>query len=162
MVIKQVGRKQPVAPEDSTLTKALCQALIIKKEVSPQRFDDLETVEKMASCPTDCHACCTKGVTLDLTSVESLIIYLLNRDVVNLIDTYTALHDPTEYCPFLIMDKCIINTYKPSACQMYMPFDYKGKAVCFYLTAKDSKEKFLGSTACTAHSNAYAIHGFMF
>jgi Fe-S-cluster containining protein len=160
-IIKQVEGKMPVNVEDSALTMALCRALIIKKEVSAQRFADPDTVEKKASCPRNCHACCAKNVTLDLTSVESLMIYLLNREVVHLIDTYTDLHDSSEYCPFLIMDKCIINTYKPSACQMYMPFDYKGKAVCFYLTKKNYAEKYSGSTDCTAHSNSYAIHGFM-
>jgi Fe-S-cluster containining protein len=93
--------------------------------------------------------------------VESLLIYLLNRDVVHLIDEYTARHDPSPFCPFMIMDKCIINSYKPSACQMYMPFDFDGEPACFYLAGEKTGKDFIGSTACNMHSNSYAVHGFM-
>jgi Fe-S-cluster containining protein len=144
-----------------SFTLALCQALILKKEVSAERFADPSVSALQATCPRDCHACCAKDVTLDLTSVEALMIYLLQKDVVSLIDRYTELHDPTEFCPFLLMDKCIIHTYKPTACQMYMPLDYKGEPVCYYLSDNKSMEHKNMATPCTLHSNAYALHGYM-
>ena len=143
------------------LTTALCQALIIKKEVCPERFSIPDITRSPMQCPDDCHACCNSSVILDLTSVESLIIYLLNRGVIDIIDEYTRLHDHTEYCPFMIMDKCIINTYKPSACQMYMPFEYEGKAMCFYLATNDSMLKADADTENYMNSNSYDIHGLM-
>jgi len=112
-------------------------------------------------CPDDCHACCNSKVILDLTSVESLMIYLLNRDVIALIDEYTKLHEHTEYCPFMIMDKCIINAYKPSACQMYMPFEYEGKPMCFYLAKDECMRQTGNSTENYMNSNSYDIHGLM-
>jgi hypothetical protein len=112
-------------------------------------------------CPEDCHACCTSGIILDLTAVESLIIYLLNRDIVDLIGKHTALHDPTGYCPFLIQDKCIINAYKPTACQMYMPVDIDGRPVCFYNAKKPSVALPDQPLEYFMNSNSYAIHGFM-
>jgi len=154
-------RKKNYLPntKDSLLTQALCDALVIKKEVSAERF--AQAGETEVSCPRDCHACCAVDVVLDLTAVESLMIYLLNLEVVNYIDRYIELHEPTGYCPFFIMDKCIIHTYKPSACQMYMPFDYQGQAVCYYLNNSPSSDNYSGSTMGSLHSNAYAIHGFM-
>ncbi len=149
--------------DESILTRVLCQALIIKKEVSAQRFAEAVSADQQASCPKDCHACCVQDVILDLTSVESLMIYLLNQDIVALLGSYLELHEPSGYCPFLIMDKCIINTYKPSACQMYMPVIHKGRRVCFYLSTSypDSQSQHFSCTGCTSHSNAYAIHGVM-
>ena len=93
--------------------------------------------------------------------MESLLIYLLNRDVVLLLDEYIEQHDASSFCPYMIMDKCIINVYKPSACQMYMPFTTQGKPVCFYLSGNQEMADFNGSTSCSAHSNSYAVHGFM-
>jgi len=159
--ITQVKEEQNIFSQDSLFTEGLCRALIIKKEVSPQRFKDFGADSLLATCPRECHVCCKIDVTLDLTAVESLMVYLLNRDIVNLIDEYIALHDPTGYCPFMIMGRSVINHYKPSACQMFMPFDFQGKAVCFYLVDDESTEQFIGSTACTMHSNSYAVHGFM-
>ena len=147
--------------DESDLTLALCQALILKKEVSAKRFADPAVLHQQATCPKECHACCARDVTLDLTSVEALMIYLLQKDIVCLIDQYTELHDPTGFCPFLLMDKCIIHNYKPTACQMYMPFNYKGKAVCYYLTDKENEQYRKEGIACSMHSNAYALHGFM-
>jgi Fe-S-cluster containining protein len=112
-------------------------------------------------CPSDCHICCKSSVTLDLTAVESLMIYLLNRDMVTLTEQYSDLHNDTGYCPFLIKDKCIIHQYKPTACQMFMPFDYHGEPMCYYL-AKDRGS--LRQEECSdsyMNSNAYDIHGFM-
>lgn len=160
-VIKRTDREEQIVCENFFLTEGLCRALIIKKEVSPDRFQDPDADSGLASCPRECHACCKIDITLDLTAVESLMVYLLNRDVVDLIDEYIALHDPTGYCPFMLMGKCVINHYKPSACQMFMPFDYQGKAVCSYLVDEDSTEQFFGSTLCTMHSNSYAVHGCM-
>ncbi len=145
---------------EAVLTEALCRALIVKKGVDPERFAPVEA-DDAAFCPRDCHACCSEEVVLDLTSVESLMIYLLNRDVVHLIDEYTASHDPTGYCRFMIMDRCIINAYKPSACQMYMPVAHHGELRCFYLADPESRENCDNCTTCTAHSNSYAIHGYM-
>ena len=89
------------------------------------------------------------------------MVYLLNRDVVEMIDEYILLHDPTGFCPFMIMDKCIINAYKPTACQMYMPFDYHGRPMCYYLANETTitPEEHLGESI--RNSNSYAIHGFM-
>ncbi len=159
--ITQVKEEQKKTPGDSRFTEGLCRALIIKKEVSPERFKDLDADSALATCPRECHVCCKIDVTLDLTAVESLMVYLLNRDIVDLIDEYIGLHDPTGYCPFMITGKCVINHYKPSACQMFMPFDFQGKAVCSYLVDAESTEQFIGSTACTMHSNSYAVHGCM-
>ena len=143
------------------LTATLCQGLIVKKEVSPDRFNVPEMKNEPIQCPHDCHACCKVSITLDLTAVESLMIYLLNRDVVDLIEEYTRLHDDTGYCPFMIMDKCIINTYKPTACQMYMPFAYEGKPMCFYL-AQDELISMDGNVLENCmNSSSYDIHGFM-
>lgn len=143
------------------LTTALCQALIIKKEICPDRFMVPGMKKKPIQCPDHCHACCNSTVILDLTAVESLMIYLLNRDVIDLIDEYTNLHDHTEYCPFMIVDKCIINTYKPSACQMYMPFEYEGKPMCFYLAKNEFMLQAGNSTENYMNSNSYDIHEFM-
>lgn len=110
-------------------------------------------------CPDDCHACCKASVTMDLTAIESLVIYLLNRDMVHLIEQYTNNLEPSGYCPFMVMDKCIINTYKPSACQMYIPFDYEGGPICFYTAGGDIPMDSLGESYM--NSNAYGIHGFM-
>lgn len=143
------------------MTQILCRALIIKKEVAADRFGGAPDEETCIECPRDCHACCALDVVLDLTAVESLMIYLLNKEVVEIIDAYTDLHDPTGYCPFFIMDKCIIHTYKPSACQMYMPFNYLGKAVCLYHKEQHSVDNYAGSKMCSLHSNSYAVHGFM-
>ena len=89
------------------------------------------------------------------------MIYLLNKDIVDLIEEYTDLHDESGYCPFMIMDKCIINNFKPSACQMFMPFEYKGKPMCYYLACgqglsedDDAQENFM-------NSKSYDIHGVM-
>lgn len=117
--------------------------------------------KKQIQCPEHCHACCKAGVIQDVTAVESLIIYLLNRDIINLVDQHTALHNPTGYCPFLIQDKCSINAYKPTACQMYMPFEIDGNPVCFY-TAKEELEIMPDAQLeYYMNSNSYAIHGFM-
>ncbi len=112
-------------------------------------------------CPVDCHACCKTAVTLDLTAAESLTIYLLNRDIVDLIEEYTDLHDCTGYCPFMIMDKCIINTYKPSACQMFMPFEHQGKPMCFYLACGKHVTLDDNAPQNRMNSNSYDIHGVM-
>ena len=161
--MKQKNENITAPRVESILTRVLCQALIIKKEVSAQRFADPAPAGQQASCPKDCHACCVRDVILDLTSVESLLIYLLNQDVVALLGTYLDLHEPSGDCPFLIMDKCIINTYKPSACQMYMPVTHQGRRVCFYLATSypESQCQYPSYAACTSHSNAYAIHGVM-
>jgi len=143
------------------LTGALCQALIVKKEVSPDRYNIPEMKNVTIQCPDDCHACCKVAVTLDLTAVESLMIYLLNRDVVDLIGEYTRLHDDTGYCPFMIMDKCIINTYKPTACQMYMPFEHEGKPMCFYLAQNKLELQEGNVSENSMNSSSYDIHGFM-
>ncbi len=143
------------------LTGALCQALIVKKEISPDRFIIPEMKEEPIQCPDDCHACCKLGITLDLTSVESLMIFLLNRGVVNLIEEYTKLHPDTGYCPFMIMEKCIINAYKPTACQMYMPFEYNGEPMCFYLAQNDCATQSKSSSEQYMNSHSYDIHGFM-
>jgi|GEM_PF-2638871 Fe-S-cluster containining protein len=147
--------------KERILTDALCQALIIKKEVSADRFDIPALKNDPVQCPVDCHACCKVGVTLDLTVAEALMIYLLNRDVVDLIEEYTRLHKETGYCPFMIMDKCIINTYKPTACQMYMPFEYKGKAMCFYLANDEAIQPDDQAPQNHMNSRSYDIHGFM-
>ena len=117
--------------------------------------------KKQIQCPQHCHACCKAGVIQDLTAVESLIIYLLNRDIIDLVDQHTALHTPTGYCPFLIQDKCIINAYKPTACQMYMPFEINGKPVCFYTVEKGAEVPPGTQLEYYMNSNSYAIHGFM-
>lgn len=146
---------------EELLTGAFCQALIVKKEVSPERFNIPEMKSEQIQCPDDCHLCCKIGVTLDLTAVEALVIYLLNRELVDLIEEYTNSHDLSGYCPFMVMDKCVINTYKPSACQMYMPFEYEGAPLCFY-TASDDLVLSAGSLGYSyMNSNAYGIHGFM-
>ncbi len=100
-------------------------------------------------------------MVLDLTSVESLMIFLLNREVIAIIDEYIRLHDHTEYCPFMIMDKCIINAYKPSACQMYMPFEYNKKPMCYYLAGDELLARNNLSLEYTLNSSSYDIHGFM-
>ena len=143
------------------LTGALCQALIVKKEVCADRFDDPATDNTQIQCPTGCHACCKLGVVLDLTSVESLMIFLLNREVIGIIDEYTRLHEYTGYCPFMIMDKCIINAYKPSACQMYMPFEYEKKPMCYYLAGDVLIVQDDLTLKYTLNSSSYDIHGFM-
>lgn len=112
-------------------------------------------------CPDNCHICCKSSVTLDLTAVESLMVYLLSRDMITLTEQYTALHAATQYCPFLIKDRCIIHEYKPTACQMFMPFEYQSEPMCYYL-AKDKGN--LCQEDCSdsyMNSNAYDIHGFM-
>ncbi len=159
--IKHSKAERKTLPGDTGFTDGLCNALIIKKEVYPERFQSADPDDHPALCPRECHACCKLGIILDLTSVEALLIYLLNRDVVHLIDEYTTRHDPSPFCPFMIMDKCIINSYKPSACQMYMPFEFNGEPACYYLAAEKTGKDFIGSTACSMHSNSYAIHGFM-
>ncbi|HEB70442.1 MAG TPA: hypothetical protein ENI88_12620 [Desulfobulbus sp.] len=135
--------------------------MIVKKEVCADRFDDPAAENRPIQCPEDCHACCRLGVVLDLTSVESLMIFLLNRDVIAIIDEYTRLHDATGYCPFMIMDKCIINDFKPSACQMYMPFEYKKKPMCYYLAGNGLASRNDLSLEYTLNSSSYDIHGFM-
>lgn len=146
---------------EEVLTCALCQALIVKKMVFAGRFEMPEIKDTPIECHKDCHVCCKISVTLDLTAVESLLIYLLNQGVVTLIEEYTSLHEDTGYCPFMITGKCIINTYKPTACQMYMPFEYKGQPMCYYL-AKGGE---LPQGGCFPdiymNSNSYDIHGFM-
>ncbi|WP_028584501.1 YkgJ family cysteine cluster protein [Desulfogranum mediterraneum] len=142
------------------MTSALCQALILKKQVSAERFSLPDYAEPM-DCPADCHACCRRGVTLDLTSVEALVIYLLNRGVVELVEEYTNLHGENGYCPFLIMDRCRIHHYKPTACQMYMPFAYHGAPICYYL-AQEEQLSPRGEVREPSHnSHAYDIHGYM-
>jgi hypothetical protein len=84
----------------------------------------------------------------------------LNRDIVELIDEYARLHHTSGYCPFMIMDKCIINHYKPSACQMFMPFDHLGKPMCAYI-AEPGAECACGDAAEQSNSSSYDIHGFM-
>ena len=100
-------------------------------------------------------------MTLDLTAAESLTIYLLNRDVVDLIEEYTRLHDQTGYCPFMIMDRCIIHNYKPTACQMFMPFAYKGKPMCYYIAEEGQLLKDDDSPENCMNSSSYDIHGCM-
>lgn len=112
-------------------------------------------------CPVDCHACCRVTTTLDLTATESLMIYLLNKDIVDLIEEYTDLHDETGYCPFMIMDKCIINRFKPSACQMFMPFEYRGKPMCYYLAHGKGLSAHNDAPENYMNSSSYAIHGVM-
>lgn len=143
------------------LTGAFCQALIVKKDVSPERVSIPEMKDEQIQCPDNCHACCKTGVTLDLTAVEALVIYLLNRELVDLIEEYTNSHDFSGYCPFMLKDRCLINAYKPSACQMYMPFEYAGKPLCYYTAADDFvlPAESLGDSYM--NSNAYGIHGFM-
>ncbi len=114
-----------------------------------------------AQCPIDCHACCKLGITLDLTSVEALMVYLLNRDMVDLLEEYISLHVKSDYCPYMIKDKCIINNYKPTACQMFMPFVYKGKAMCFYLADKKTVLSEEESSEGLMNSSSYSIHGYM-
>jgi Fe-S-cluster containining protein len=117
--------------------------------------------KKQIQCPQHCHACCKSNVVQDITAVESLIIYLLNRDIIDLVDQHTALHNLTGYCPFLIQGKCIINAYKPTACQMYMPFEIDGNPVCFYIAEKGSTVQPGSELEYYMNSNSYAIHGFM-
>ncbi len=160
-VIKTRENRQKDNQREEVLTGGLSQALIVKKEVCADRFDDPATENKQIQCPEGCHACCKLGVILDLTSVESLMIFLLNRDVIAIIDEYTRLHDYTGYCPFMIMDKCIINAYKPSACQMYMPFEYEKKPMCYYLAGDELVARNNLSLEYTLNSSSYDIHGFM-
>jgi hypothetical protein len=129
--------------------------------MSCDRYALLDMESEPIQCPVDCHACCRLGVTLDLTSVEALMVFLLNREVVDLIEEYTKLHDESGFCPYMIMDKCIINSYKPTACQMFMPFAYKGKAMCFYLAEKEIILPEGESSEGAMNSSSYAIHGFM-
>lgn len=112
-------------------------------------------------CPEGCHACCADTITLDLTTVEALVIYLLNRDIVELIEAYRDLHDVTGYCPFMIMDKCIINAYKPTACQMYMPFEYEERPMCFYLSHGRDVIQQDSIPTNPMNSSSYDIHGCM-
>lgn len=146
---------------EQELTDALCQALIVKKEVSPERFYDPGSENEPVQCPAGCHACCRLGVVLDLTAVESLMIFLLNRDIIDMLDEYTRLHAATGYCPFMIMDRCIINTYKPTACQMFMPFEYEHKPMCYYIADADVLRQEDLASEYLMNSNAYDIHGFM-
>ncbi len=159
--IKTVMGKTGENLREELLTGALCQALIVKKGVSVDRVVLPEMKKEAMQCPSDCHACCKMDVTLDLTSVESLVIYLLNRDVIDLIEEYTRLHDATGYCPFMIMEKCIINAYKPSACQMYMPFASEGKPMCFYLARGKAQELDADAPQNMMNSSCYDIHGLM-
>ena len=146
---------------DGILTDALCRALIIKKGVCPDRFDEPGMEDEQIRCPEHCHACCTSSATLDLTAVETLTIYLINREIIHVMDEETIQQNASGYCPFLILDKCIINAYKPTACQMYMPFAHQGKAMCAYIATGEVKQQ----QDCTAkyymNSNSYAIHGLM-
>jgi hypothetical protein len=136
--------------------------LILKKEISCEHYSLPDTESEPIQCPVNCHACCRLGVTLDLTSVEALMVYLLNKEVVDLIDEYAKLHDESDFCPYMIMNKCIINSYKPTACQMFMPFAYKGKAMCFYLADKDIiLPEGESSSEGAMNSSSYDIHGFM-
>ena len=146
---------------EEVLTGGLCQALILKKEISCDRYDLPDMKSEPIQCPADCHSCCRLGITLDLSSVEALMVYLLNKEVVELIEEYIALHDASDFCPYMVMDKCIINTYKPTACQMFMPFAHKGKAMCFYLAEKDFSLPAGESLEDAMNSNSYALHGFM-
>ncbi len=159
--IKTYEKKVQNSRREEVLTSSLCQALILKKEVSCERYDLPGMESDPIQCPVDCHACCQLGVTLDLTSVEALMVYLLNGEVVELIEEYTKLHDESSFCPYMIMDKCIINSYKPTACQMFMPFAYKGKAMCFYRANKDFIMSEGESSEGVMNSSSYAIHGFM-
>ncbi len=150
-----------IMSREEILTCALSQALIVKKGVSAERSAPLDMETAHVQCPSDCHACCCLGVVLDLTAVESLLIYLLNGDVIEMIDEYTRLHEPSGYCPFMIMDKCIINDYKPSACQMFMPFDYQGKAMCTYIAEPGVEQAVDRDIEELMNSSSYDIHGFM-
>jgi len=146
---------------EKLLTDALCRAMIVKKEVRPDRSEDLSAKEQPAQCPEGCHACCKREVVLDLTTVEALMIFLLNRESLDLIDTYTKLHDPTGYCPFMIMDQCIIHAYKPTACQMFMPFAFEKETVCYYLSEEALLARNNLGMEHSLNSNCYDIHGFM-
>lgn len=130
-------------------------------EVSCDRHSHPHSGKNQIQCPVDCHACCASTTVLDLTAVEALLVYLLNRDMVHLVERHTQLQGESGYCPYLIADKCIIHTYKPTACQMFMPFEYKGKPMCFYLA--DNKDAFKEEMIFEEelNSNCYAIHGFM-
>jgi len=89
------------------------------------------------------------------------MIFLLNRDSLELIDNYIKLHDPTDYCPFMIMDKCIIHAYKPSACQMFMPFTHAHKLACYYLADREMQARKDLDMEYLLNSNCYDVHGFM-
>lgn len=143
------------------LTGALCQALIVKKEVSPDRFMLPEMSKEPMQCPDQCHACCSSSTILDLTAVESLVIFLLNREMVELIEEYWEDHEPSGYCPFMVTDKCVIHAYKPTACQMYMPFAYQGDPMCFYIAPDDFKMNQDSAEESYMNSKSYDIHGFM-
>lgn len=130
-------------------------------EVSCDRHLPRHSKTDNIQCPVGCHACCASTTVLDLTAVEALLVYLLNRDVVHLLEQYVQLQGESDYCPYLIADKCTIHTYKPTACQMFMPFACKGKPMCFYLA--DKKEAFQKDKVFeeAMNSNCYAIHGYM-
>lgn len=153
--------KKSANRREEVLATALCQALILKKEVCADRFPLPGMTEVPVQCPENCHACCKATVILDLTAVESLTIYLLNRELIGLVEKHIGLQEDKGYCPFLIKDKCIIHTYKPTACQMYMPVAHAGRPLCYYLAreqhlpADDHGYEYLMNSSC------YAIHGFM-
>lgn len=152
--VQHIGREE-------ALTCGLCQALILKREVSCERYALSGLEGEQVQCPLDCHACCRSGVTLDLTSVEALMVYLLNRELVDLLEEYVELHGEGDYCPFLISDKCIIHTYKPTACQMFMPFAYRGNPMCYYLAGQDFLPAEGERCQGLMNSNSYAVHGCM-
>ncbi len=156
-----IKSSQNSVTRDGILTDALCRALIIKKGVCPDRFDDPGMEKEQLACPEHCHACCTSSATLDLTAVETLTIYLINREIIHVMDEETILQNASGYCPFLIVDHCIINTYKPTACQMFMPFAHEGKPMCAYLAEETSIARQDSAAAHYMNSNSYAIHGYM-
>lgn len=114
-----------------------------------------------AHCPEGCHACCRSWVTLDLTAVEALTVYLLNREMVELIERAHHLRPEDDYCPFLIQNRCSIHAYKPSACQMFMPFTSQGKPTCYYLAKERGDLQVAAEGEQYLNSHAYAIHGLM-
>ncbi len=118
--------------------------------------------EKQAECPARCHACCTTSVRIDLTGLEALLVYLLNQDMAAMVIEHYALKGDTGFCPFLIADICVIHDYKPTACQMFMPYFHQGKTTCSY---RLNQEEYVSMAELQVdlylNSYAYDIHGYM-
>ena len=146
----------------SDIVSIMSKALLLKQEVSAERFFVEGMPAEQAACPAQCHECCRLSVKMDLTGIEALLVYLLNREMIELVIRRRALTGDTGFCPFLVADVCVIHVYKPTACQMFMPYLYQGKPTCAY------RLNGLPTTALAGlqveqylNSYSYDIHGYM-
>ncbi|WP_028580658.1 hypothetical protein [Desulfogranum japonicum] len=144
------------------IVSVLGKALLLKQKISTDRFVVEGLPDIQAACPTQCHECCRSNVKMDLTGLEALLVFLLNRDMIELVMEHHALTGDTGFCPFLVSDSCIIHAYKPTACQMFMPYLYQGKATCAY-RLNGLHASCLEELRVEQYLNSYSydIHGYL-